>query len=112
MQAIVSDMPGMYRVEDLVRLASREGAEEVRLQTGRSPVILLRGEAHPLELAILTSDEVAELFRSFASADQVEELHRCGDVRFNHTFQSSSRFGVTASLVGPDIMLTLKNLGR
>ena len=112
MQSIVSDMAGMYCVEDLVRLASREGAEEVRLQAGRPPVIFLRGEAHPLELATLTSDEVAELFCSFASADQVEELHPCGDVRFNHAFQSSSRFGVTASMVGPDMLLTLKNLGR
>jgi Tfp pilus assembly pilus retraction ATPase PilT len=105
-------MAGMYCVEDLVRLASREGAEEVRLQAGRSPVLFLRGEAHPLELATLTGDEIAQLFRSFATADQVDELHRCGDVRFNHTFQGSSRFGVTALMDGPDIMLTLKNLGR
>ena len=74
--------------------------------------MLSRGSKRFLDLQPLTGDNVAALFRSFASDQQAEELGRCGEVRFNHSFQNSSRFGVTASVQGETISLKMRNIGR
>jgi Tfp pilus assembly pilus retraction ATPase PilT len=105
-------MAGMYRLDDLINLAASEGADEVHLQAGQPPVLVSRGQKRALDLPTLTGDNVVELFRSFATEAQVEELRRCGDVRFNHSFQNSLRFGVTASEQGENISLKMKHLGR
>ena len=110
--ATLLGMAGMYCVDDLMNLAAREGAEELRLQAGQPPVMVVKGAAHALNLPPLTSDNVTELFRSFATEDQVQELQLCGDVRFNHVFQNSARFGISASLGREGICLKMKNLGR
>jgi Tfp pilus assembly pilus retraction ATPase PilT len=102
----------MYCINDLMNLAVREAAEEIRLEPGQPPVMVLQGKARALDLPSLTEDNVAELFRSFASPEQIEELRRCGDVRFNHMFQNSAKFAVVALMGQEHISLKLKNLGR
>jgi Tfp pilus assembly pilus retraction ATPase PilT len=102
----------MYCINDLMNLAVREAAEEIRLEAGQPPVMVLHGRARALDLPPLTEDNVMELFRSFASPEQIEELGRCGDVRFNHIFQHSAQFAVVAQMQHAHITLKLKNLGR
>ena len=102
----------MYCINDLMNLAVREAAEEIRLEPGQPPVMVLQGKARALDLPSLTEDNVAELFRSFASPEQIDELGRCGDVRFNHVFQHSAQFAVVALMQHEHITLKLKNLGR
>ena len=102
----------MYCLSDLMKLVESEGADELRLEPGKEPVMLVRGQARPLDPIALTSDDVAELFQSFAAREHLEELRRCGDVHFNYTFPNSARFAVTASLNHEDISLKLKRLGR
>ena len=102
----------MYCMNDLMNLAAREAADELRLEAGRPPVMILRGKVRALDLPPLTEENVTELFRSFASPEQIEELRRCGDVHFNHTFQSSAQFAVVALMQQEHISLKLKNLGR
>jgi len=99
-------------MNDLMTLAAREAAEELRLDAGQPPVIVLQGKAHPLDLPPLTEDDVEELFRSFASPEQIEELRRCGDVRFNHMFQHSAQFAVAALMQREHLTLKLKKLSR
>ena len=105
-------MAGMYCLNDLLNLVEGEGAEELRLEPGKSPIIVVRGQPRALDLPALTSDNVAELFRSFAKGEHVEELRLCGDVRFNCTFKNSARFGVTALMDHENISLRMKHLGR
>jgi hypothetical protein len=107
-----SGVTGMYCMNDLMNLAAREGAEEFRLEAGHPPVMVLQGKARALDLPSLTEDNVTELFRSFASPEQIEELRRCGDVRFNHRFQNSAQFAVLAMVKHEHMSLKLKNLGR
>jgi Tfp pilus assembly pilus retraction ATPase PilT len=102
----------MYCLDDLLNLAVREGAEELRVEPGKVPLIVVRGQPRALDLPPLTSEEVAELFRSFATGEQMEELRRCGDVHFNYAFQHSARFGVTASMEHENISLNMRQLSR
>ncbi len=102
----------MYCMNDLMNLAAREAADELRLEAGQPPVMVLHGKARALDLPPLTEDNMTELFRSFASLEQIEELRRCGDVRFNHTFQHSAQFAVTALIQHERMSVKLKNLGR
>ena len=102
----------MYCINDLMNLAAREAAEEFRLEAGRPPEMVLQGKVRALDLPPLTEENVMELFRSFASPEQIDELGRCGDVRFNHIFQNSAQFAVVARVKLDHISLKLKNLGR
>jgi Tfp pilus assembly pilus retraction ATPase PilT len=102
----------MYCMNDVMNLAAREGADEIRLEAGRPPVMVLQGKSRALDLPPLTKDNVMELFRSFASPEQIDELGRCGDVRFNYVFQHSAQFAVVALMQREHITLMLKNLGR
>jgi Tfp pilus assembly pilus retraction ATPase PilT len=102
----------MYCMNDLMNLAAREAADEFRLEAGQPPVMVLHGKPRPLDLPPLTEDNVTQLFRSFATPEQIEELRRCGDVRFNHTFQHSAQFAVAALMQKEHLTLKLKNLGR
>jgi len=99
-------------MNDVMNLAAREGANEIWLEAGRPPVMVLQGKVRALDLPSLTEDNVMELFRSFASPEQIEELRRCGDVHFNHMFQNSAKFAVVALMQHEHITLKLKNLGR
>jgi Tfp pilus assembly pilus retraction ATPase PilT len=105
-------MAGMYSMKDLLELVVREGAEELRLQPGKSPVIVLRGELRTIDVRAVTTENVTELFRSVASEKQLEELHKCGDLHFIYLFQNSARFAVTAERQREDLNLKIRNLGR
>ena len=100
----------MYCLEDLVKLALSEGAEELHLEAGSPPVISSGGKPRALDLPPLTNDHVTELFSSFATEAQVEELRRCGDVHFNHQFQNSSRFRVNALMEREQTVVKMKYL--
>ena len=102
----------MYCLKDLLELAVREGAEELRLEVGRPAVVVLRGEARAIDVPPITSENAAELFRSIASEAQMEELRKCGDIHFVYLFQNSVRFGVAAAIQQDNFNLKIRNLGR
>ena len=103
-------MAGMYCLRDLLDLAVRERAEELLLETGKAPVIHTGGRRHPLDLPVLTNDNVADLFSSVATMEQSEELRRCGDIRFIYASDHSGRFAVKASTEGRDFSLKIQPL--
>lgn len=105
-------MAGMYCMKDLLELVVREGAEELRLELGKPAVMVLRGEPLAIDVPTVTSDNVAELFRSIATEEQIEELRKCGAVHFIYIFQNSARFGVTAAMQHENFNLKIRNLGR
>ena len=95
-----------------MKLALSEGAEERHLEAGSPPLMSSGGKPRALDLPPLTNEHVTELFSSFATEAQVEELRRCGDVHFNHQFQNSSRFRVNALMERANIVVKLKSLVR
>jgi|SRR2546423_13275332 len=103
-------MAGMYCLNDLLALSVRESAQELRLEQGRPPSIVVQGQFRPLDLPELTVDDVAKLFSSFATWEQTEELNRCGDIRFTYTSPHSGRFTVNASAGRKDFTLNIKPL--
>jgi Tfp pilus assembly ATPase PilU len=105
-------MAGMYNMEDLLNLIAREGAEELRLEPGRPPVMVLQGKARVIDGSLVSSDNVTELFRSIATEEQSRELSQCGDIHFTFAAQNSARFSVGAGLRKECLSLRIKNLGR
>ncbi len=103
-------MAGMYCLADLLNLVVSESAEELRLEAGQPPLIIVRGQSRALNLPALTTDNLADLFSSFATPEQTEELRRCGDIHFNYTSQRSGRFGVKATSERVGITLKMKPL--
>jgi len=103
-------MAGMYCLTNLLDLAVRESAQELRLEKGKPPVIILRGQSRTLDLPELTADNVADLFSSLATPEQTEELRRCGDIHFVCTSPRSGRFVVNASSGRQDFTLSIRPL--
>ena len=109
---MVFGMAGMYRIDDLLKLVVREGADELHLEPGRPPVMALQGKRRVIDRSLFTSDNVAELFRGIATEEQRRELDRCGTIHFNLVGPNSARFHVRAALQGEYLILSIKNLGR
>ena len=104
-------MAGTYSMADLLALILRERAEELRFRVDQSPVMVVQGAARSIDVPAITRDEVAELFRSIASEDQLKELRACGDVQFIYSFRDLSRFAVTAAAQREAFDLKITNLG-
>lgn len=91
-------MAGMYCMDDLLELSLREGAEELRLRSGEAPVMVIQGESIAIDVPVVTTEDVTELFQSVATAEQLKELRTCGDIHFVYVFRNSAQFGVTAKM--------------
>src|SRR3954467_4028834 len=103
-------MAGMYCMTDLLDLVVKESGEELRLRTDAAPQIIVRGEIRRLDLPVLTTENIADLFASVASPEQAEELRRCGDARFNYTSPRSGRFLVRASAERTGFTLSIRTV--
>ena len=99
-------------MKDLLKMVAHERAEELRLHIGEPPIVVLQGEARALDVPIVTRESANELFSSIATEEQMKELHQCGDIHFIYDFQSSARFGVTATIQHEGPSLKIRNLGR
>jgi len=99
-------------MNDLLELVLQEGAEELHLKTGRSPVMVSGGEPVAIDVPATTADNVSELFESIATREQSSELQKCGDTHFIFVFRDSSRFAVTAAALREGLEMNLKNLDR
>ena len=109
---MMSRMAGMYRMNDLLSLVAREGAEELRLEPDRPPVMMLQGKPRTVDAMVVTSDNVAELFRSIATEEQRRELDQCGKAHFTYVGRDSGRFSIQVAMRGASCSLTIKNLDR
>lgn len=102
-------MAGMYRMEDLIGLLVREGAEELRLVPGTPPAIVAEGKPRAVDSLNLSLDELEVLLNSISSDKQSEELQKCGDVRFI-LIQNSRRFAVAATRSRGTLQVIIRNL--
>lgn len=105
-------MAGMYSLNDLLNLLAKEDGEEVRLEPGNPPLMVLQGKTKIVDGALVTTEYVAELFRGVATDEQRRELDRCGDLHFTFVSRGSARFSLLASMQGENLSLRIKNIGR
>lgn len=105
-------MSGMYSLNDLLNLLAQEGGEEVRLEPGKPPVMVLQGKVKVVDGTLVTTDYVAELFRGMATEAQRRELDTCGDIHFVFLVPGSGRFSLRAAIRGENFSLTIKNIDR
>lgn len=105
-------MPGMYCLNDLLKLFQAESADVLLLQPETLPEMTVGGRTRLLDLPPITADEVASLFQTFAPPERLDELRRCGDVHFNFSFENSPRFKVSASLTGEAMSLRFLRLSN
>jgi len=105
-------MAGMYNLKDLLILVAQEGAEELRLEPDRPPMMLLHGKVRVMDGPLMTSEQVSELFRGIATEEQRRELDLCGDTLFQYAVEHSTQFSVRAGMQDDRLRLTIKNLAR
>lgn len=105
-------MGGMYRMQDLLKLVTRERAEGLYLEPGRPPIMMLHGKARVMDGGLVTSDDISALFHSIASDEQNQELTRCGDSQFLFTSEDSGRFKIIAMTNAGQLDLRVLNLSR
>src|ERR1044071_9635293 len=105
-------MAGMYRMNDLLELCLREGAEELLLRVGKAPVMTRRAKSMTLDVPAITTDNLTELFQSITTDNQLKELRACGDVHFIYEFKNLGRFAVTATMQREAFDVTFKNLSQ
>lgn len=99
-------------MNDLLNLMAQERAEELRLEPGKSPVLIQHGETHMVDTRTVSSADLQDLFASISTETQRDELERCGDVHYPYAGQNGTRFKVTAMVEGAGINLRIKNLNR
>lgn len=75
-------MAGIYRIDDLLTLLRREGAEKLHLASDAPQTVVIRGKPHPLDTPSLSPEELDILLNSISNEQQRKELEPCGDVRF------------------------------
>jgi Tfp pilus assembly ATPase PilU len=98
-----------YCIHDLLRVVAQEGARRLLIEIGRPPVIELKGEEHVVEGPEVTKENAAHIVERLATAEQLRELDRCGDVRFIHESELA-RFGVTITVEQQRPTLEARNL--
>src|SRR6476646_11314143 len=103
-------MAGMYCMDDLLKLVLSERAEELHLQVDEPPVMIARGRGLAIDVPAVTTDNIIELFRSIATANQLKELRACGEIQFIYLFRNSERFSVTARAQDETFDVKIKNL--
>ena len=95
----------MYSMDDLLHLVNSDGADELRLQVGKPPVVVLQGEQHTLEGPPLTAENTEELLQSIATTRQRRELRGHGLVRFVYRFRNCTDFVVCARLENESVAI-------
>jgi Tfp pilus assembly ATPase PilU len=102
----------MYNLNDLLDLIAREGAEELQLEPGRPPVMVVQGKRRVIDGMLVTTQDVSELIHGIATEEQARELDRCGTLNFSFAARNSTRFSVRAVMQGQSLTVTIRNLGR
>ena len=108
----IPNMAGTYRIEDLLKLMAQESAQELVLQVGRPPMMLLKGKLRVLDGPLVGTAEIQELLGGIATEEQRRELDLCGDSQFQYAREQLGTFHVRAALEGQNLSLRVKNLGR
>ncbi len=84
----------MYSLDDLLHLVHSDGADGLRLEVGRPPVIIMDGEDQRIEGPAITVDDQDQLLHSLADTRQRRVLREQGTIEFIYRFRHCASFVV------------------
>jgi twitching motility protein PilT len=82
-------------MSDLLQLVVSEGAADLHIRVGTSPVIRVHGILHRVEGPALSSDDTEELMRSITSDEHIQHVRERGGADFAFAFGEAARFRVS-----------------
>jgi twitching motility protein PilT len=84
-----------YSMSDLLQLVVSEGAADLHIRVGVSPVIRLHGILHRVEGPLLKPEDTEELMGSITSEDHIQQVRERGGADFGFAFGELARFRVS-----------------
>ena len=104
-------MSDIYDLADLLQLIVTERAEGLILQTGKPPVVELRGISHTIEGPVLSPENADILLRGLAGTRGAREIHDYGRTRSLYTYRDAAQFQVEAHTDGEQVLIELRRVG-
>jgi len=95
-------------MDELLTLISTKRAEELKVQVGAPPLIVLRGEQKAIEGPILSAEDADHLLRSIATSRQMREMWERGEMEFLYNFRNSSFFLVHARVENESVAFEVR----
>jgi twitching motility protein PilT len=95
-------------MDRLLQACVAQGASDIHLTTGRSPVLRIDGQLRPLETKILESDDTVALMKSIAPERNQQELQEEGGTDFGFAYGDVARFRVSVFRQRGDISIVLR----
>ena len=110
-----------YSMSDLLQLVVSEGASDLHIRVGVSPVIRVHGILHRVEGPTLTAEDTEELMRSITSEEHIQHVRERGGSDYGFAFGDLARFrtsvfkekgnfGMVMRQI-PSKMLTMEQIG-
>src|SRR5258708_8872635 len=84
-----------YSMSDLLQLVVCEGASDLHIRVGASPVSRVHGILHRVEGPSLMPEDTEELMRSITSEDHIQHVRERGGADFGFAFGELARFRVS-----------------
>ena len=88
----------MYSMDDLLHVVHSDGADGLKLEVGRPPIIVIDGEDQPVEGPAITVEDADHLLRSITDTRQRRDLREHGAIEFIYRFRQCADFVVHARI--------------
>lgn len=85
----------IVEMSELLQLAVDEGASDIHIEVGISPVLRIHGSMQPLDVPILRPEDTERLMKSITSEDKQQQVREHGGVDFGFGFGTAARFRVS-----------------
>lgn len=95
-------------MDRLLQACVQQGASDIHLTTGRSPVLRIDGTLRSLETKVLESDDTVALMKSIAPERNQQELQEEGGTDFGFAYGDVARFRVSVFRQRGDIAVVLR----
>ena len=114
-------MDNNVEMNELLQLAVDEGASDLHLAVGQSPILRIHGSLNVLETPALRPEDTERLMKSITSADHQQKVREQGGTDFGFGFGEQARFrvsvfkqkghvGIVLRLI-PSELMTLEGIG-
>ncbi len=95
-------------MDRLLQACISQGASDIHLVVGRSPVLRIDGQLRSLETKVLESDDTVALMKSIAPERNQQELQEEGGTDFGFAYGDAARFRVSIFRQKGDITVVLR----
>ncbi len=92
-------------MDDLLYLIHSDGADGLRMEVGRPPIVIMDGEDQEIEGSAATAEDAERLLQSVTDTRQRRELREQGKVEFIFKFRHCASFVVHAEIRDENLFL-------